>query len=112
MDADAEPDALRRALVFIDEFKGDPRCSLNCFHAEALATEVHRLRAALVAALDALNCEPWHYVGMCDEEACFWCAAERFGRATDEAPHNADCPWATLSPHASAVSLRKYLSDE
>jgi hypothetical protein len=78
-------------------------------YARALAI-IDSLRCVNAALLDALNCEPWHWVGQaCDEEACFWCNAKRFSRPTDEAAHEADCPWAKLSPHATAVALRKYL---
>lgn len=54
------------------------------------------------ALLDALNCEPWHFVGTYDEEVCFWCYAKRFSTAV----HEATCPWARLSPHASAAQER------
>lgn len=40
---------VERALAFVAEFQGDARCSLNAVHAEALAAEIHRLRAQLVA---------------------------------------------------------------
>jgi hypothetical protein len=48
--APRDDDALERALAFVAEFKGDPRCGLNCLHSEALAAEVHRLRAVVAPA--------------------------------------------------------------
>lgn len=66
-------------------------------------------RSNEAALLDALNCEPWHYVGMHDEEACFWCSIKRFGGATDDRAHEPECAWVRLSPHPAAVVLRKYL---
>ena len=41
--------SVERALGFVAEFNGDPRCSLNAPHAEALASEVLRLRAGIAA---------------------------------------------------------------
>lgn len=40
---------VERALGFVAEFHGDRRCSLNAPHAEALASEVLRLRAGIAA---------------------------------------------------------------
>lgn len=43
--APAPEGLVERALGFVAEFQGDDRCFLNRIHAEALAGEVHRLRA-------------------------------------------------------------------
>lgn len=51
-----------RALAFVAEFQGDPRCALNCLHAEALAAEVVRLREQrdeLLVTLKALRARAW-----------------------------------------------------
>lgn len=39
-----------RAIAFVEEFHGDPRCALNCLNSEALVDEVKRLRARLAEA--------------------------------------------------------------
>jgi len=49
---------LNRALSFVAEFHGDPRCALNSVHAEALAAEVIRLRLAFAA--HAVRCPQCH----------------------------------------------------
>lgn len=46
-------DVVERALEFVSEFQGDPRCSLNSLFAEALAGEVSRLRIELQVAREA-----------------------------------------------------------
>lgn len=53
-----------RALGFVAEYQGDPRCSLNCVHAEALAREIHALRHDIHAYRGALGyAVPGHHDG-------------------------------------------------
>ncbi len=113
-DERTDHDVLARALAFVAEFHGDPHCALNGLHAEALAAEVHRLRAETASLRDALNCEPWYFGGgqAADEEVCFWCGANRYRRPTSEAAHEPECPWARFSLWPDAVKQREYFSTE
>lgn len=81
-------DTVERALAFVAEFHGDLRCSLNCLHAEALAAEVQRLRAAPVRPPAPKSCAHGHTTR---KVGCVSCVIvfdldERDDRAASHAP--------------------------